>query len=139
MNKIAKNDDCIELIPAGIEKNDALTAFGKLMDFARETEITRRERAKARAARDVMIHEITNRYDFYRELLIKTFAERDKIIEKNFEIIDKGIKENDYSLINMGLKAVTEIVKESPFAKIDDITNRDERRNMLESGELSVI
>jgi hypothetical protein len=135
-----ENDEQLtEYVPAELDPSAAMDAFGKLMDYAREAEITKREKAKYRLIENVMITEITNRYQFYHELLTKTFAERDKVIKEGFKIIDKGIKENNTELINMGLKPIVDIVKESPFRNIQTVIDRVERHNLLESGGLSII
>jgi hypothetical protein len=136
---MAENEELLEMVPEGFDTNVALTAFGKLMDYAREATITEREKAKYSTIRDIMITEITHKYQFYHDLLVATFTERNKVIEEHFKIIDAGLKQNDNTKIHMGLKSLTDFVKESPFRNIQNITNIQERHNLLESGELSVL
>jgi hypothetical protein len=127
------------VIPSSFQPAAALDAFGKLMDYARELTITDREKTRYSAARDVMITDITHKYEFYHELLVATFIERSKSIDKYFEIIDDGIKKDYNERINMGLKYLTDFVKETPFKNIQNIIDSQQRRNMLESGELSIM
>jgi len=115
----------------------ALTFMGKLSEYAREKTITKREIERYRANRDIAIKEITEKYKFAHAYLKKTFEERRRIIEKDFEIIDKGLATKDYTLINQGLEHITTVVKDNPF-KLPQITTPMQRRNMLEDGELSL-
>jgi len=115
----------------------AVSTLGKIFDFARESKITKREIERYRAERDIAITEITQRYKFAHALMNKTFEERRMVIEKHFEIIDKGLETGNYDLVNTGLANITAIVKDNPF-KLFQVTTVAQRRKMLEDGDLSV-
>jgi hypothetical protein len=87
--------------------------------------------------RDIAITEITHRYQFAHAVLEKTFKERRRIIEKDFKIIDKGLENRDYALINQGLQHITMTIKDNPF-KLFQVTTAAQRHKMLEDGELSI-
>ena len=126
-----------DLAETGNTGATALAFMGKFFEYAKEASVTKREIKRYHAMRDVAITEITERYKFAHALMNKTFAERRMVIEKEFEIIDKGLKTHDYQLINMGLQSVTALVKDNPF-KLFQVTTPAQRRNMLEDGDLSV-
>jgi hypothetical protein len=72
-----------------------------------------------------------------KKLIDKTFEERRRVIEKNFEVIDAGMAQNDYTKINMGLQNLTQIVKDNPY-KLFSLTTPAQRHKMLEDGDFSL-
>ena len=120
-----------------VDPQEAVAFVGKFLDLARESKITEREVERYRAMRDIAITEITEKYKFAHELMNKTFEERRKIIEKDFELVDKGIEQHDYQLVNAGLQHITTTIKDNPF-KLFQVTTADQRRKMLEDGDLAL-
>lgn len=51
------------------------------------------------------------------------FNERSRIIDKHFEIIDKGIRENNDELILSGLRGASEFVSTNPLDNFDTFKN----------------
>ena len=51
----------------------------------------------------------------------KVFSERTEAIKKDFEIIDKGMKENNRELISAGISGLSRVVATSPFADIEKL------------------
>ena len=123
--------------PSAINPSDALAFMGKFFDYGREATITKREIERYRTMRDIAITEITKKYEAIDKLINKTFEERRKVIEKEFEVIDKGLETHDYQLVNMGLQHLTTMLKDNPF-RLFQITTPAQRKNMLEDGDLSV-
>jgi len=115
----------------------ALAFMGKLFDFAKEREITKREIERYRTMRDIAITEITKRYERDIVLIKETFAERRLVIEKHFEAIDKGLETHNYELVNKGLDCITSIVKDNPF-RLFQVTTASQRRDMLKNGDLAI-
>ena len=99
--------------------------FDMLVECRRESEITRREEKKYETMKDVMIREITGKYNFYEFLFSKIFAERAEAIKKDFQIIDEGMKKNNRELIATGVSGLSQIVASSP------VTDLDKLRRML--------
>jgi hypothetical protein len=95
--------------------------FEMLLDCKRETEMTKRELKKYEAMKDIMIQEITGKYNFYEFLFSKVFAERQEIIRKDFEIIDQGMKRNNRDLIDAGISGLSQVVASSPIADMDKL------------------
>jgi len=123
--------------PASVNSTVALEVIGKIFEFAREKEITKREIERYRMMRDIAITEITERYKFAHALMNKTFEERRMVIEKEFKVIDEGLEQHDYQLVNMGLQHITAVVKDNPF-KLFQVTTASQRHKMLEDGDLSI-
>lgn len=80
------------------------------------------------AQRDVLITEIQNRYELYHKVFDNIFEERRVTIDKAFEIIDEGLKNNDRELVNIGMQGLSKVVASSPFANVEQLTN------LIESG-----
>ena len=99
--------------------------FEMLRECRKESEITQREVKKYDAMKEVMLREITGKYAFYEFLFSKIFAERAEAIKKDFEIIDRGMKQNNRDLIATGVSGLSQVVASSP------ITDMEKLRRML--------
>lgn len=106
-------------LPDTVSINEAREVFTCAMNFFREAEITKRETARYDAAVRIMETEIRHKYRLWQRVFTEVFAERRMSIQKTFEVIDKGMAQNDKELINMGLMGLSTIVSSSPFANID--------------------
>jgi hypothetical protein len=93
--------------------------FELLLEARKESETTKREGKKYEAIRDVMVQEISGRYGFYQYCFSQIFAERRGVILKDFEVIDKGMKENNRDLISAGLAALAQVVSSSPLKEME--------------------
>ena len=87
------------------------------------------EIARIHSQRDVLIEDIKQRYNLYNQVFTKIFDERKDVISKNFEIIEKGINENNENLISMGLENLSKVVTTSPFVAFVDF------QQQLQSGQ----
>jgi hypothetical protein len=106
-----------ETIPAG----DAARALDILVEYKKETELTRRDRAKVEASREIALAEITRRYDFYEKLFAAVFAERAAVTKKFFKVIERGIAEKNTDLVLAGLENLSTMVASSPLANLKDL------------------
>jgi hypothetical protein len=111
----------LSLLPDTIPKDDAVHALELLAEYKRETELTRRDKAKAQALKEIALEEITRKYDFYERLFAAIFAERSTVAKKFFSIIDKGIKEKDNDLVLAGLSNLSKMVSTSPLAALPSL------------------
>ncbi|OXA77864.1 hypothetical protein SAMN05444397_11444 [Flavobacterium aquidurense] len=62
---------------------------------------------------------ILSEFKLKQSIINNVFAERSQIIDKHFEIIDKGLKENNEKLILEGLKGVSDFVSKNPLENFD--------------------
>ena len=76
---------------------------------------------KLDAMKEVMIREITGKYNFYEFFFSKIFAERQDAIKKDFQIIDEGMKKNNRDLISTGVSGLSQIVASSPMADLEKL------------------
>jgi len=111
------------------QSEDIKEMFRMLAKTRKETEISKREITKYESIKDVMIQEITGKYKFYEFFFSRVFAERSEAIKKDFQVIDKGMKENNRDLISAGVSGLSQIVASSPF------TDMEKLRKMLENIE----
>ena len=95
--------------------------FEMLRDCRKESEITQREIKKYDTMKEVMLREITGKYAFYEFLFSKIFAERAEAIKKDFEIIDRGMKQNNRDLIATGVSGLSQIVAASPVMDMEKL------------------
>ena len=102
--------------------------FEMLLECKKESEMTKREIKRYDSMKELMITEITGKYNFYEFLFSKIFAERQDAIRKDFEIIDEGMKRNDRELIATGVAGLSQVVASSPVADMDKL------RRMLGNG-----
>jgi hypothetical protein len=114
MSKILKN--------AGpIPPEEIPRFFEMLLECSRESETTKRETKKFESMKEVMIAEITGKYNFYEFFFSKIFAEREEAIKKDFQIIDEGMRRNNRELIATGVSGLSQIVASSPFTDVDKL------------------
>jgi hypothetical protein len=111
----------LSLLPDTIPQDDAVHALELLAEYKRETELTRRDKAKAQALKEAALAEITRKYDFYEKLFAAIFAERSMVTKKFFSIIDKGIKERDNDLVLAGLSNLSKMVSTSPLTNLPSL------------------
>jgi len=95
--------------------------FEMLLECQKESESTKRKIKEYDSMKDVMIREITGKYTFYEFLFSKIFDERKEVIQKDFQIIDEGIKKNNHDLIAAGVDGLSRIVASSPIADLDKL------------------
>lgn len=125
---VTKKGDMLSKIE--IPSANVLSFFDNLCSAYKEGQVTEREIKKIESQERILTMEIKKKYDFYYYLCDHIFAERKAGILKSFEIIDKGISQNNNDLITAGLKSLSQIVSSSPFANIDNL------RNLLESNQV---
>jgi hypothetical protein len=106
---------------ASVPPEEIPRLFDMLLEYKKESELTKREAKKYDSMKEVMIQEITGKYSFYEFLFSKIFAERQEAIKKDFEIIDEGMIRNDRNLIAAGVSGLSQIVASSPAADLDKI------------------
>ncbi|GHV85396.1 hypothetical protein AGMMS50230_10040 [Spirochaetia bacterium] len=102
-------------LPDAIPFHEAERALDLLAEY-KEAELTRRDRAKVEAVKEIVLAEITRKYDFYEKLFAAVFTERNEVTKKFFKIIDKGIKEKDNELVLAGLSSLSEVVTSNPLS-----------------------
>lgn len=115
---LAKLNGVTDVIPAP----DILNVMTKMQSAYKEHRVTEFEYKKIEAQKEVLITEITRKYDLYHYVFERIFDERKMAISKSFEIIDEGLKSNDRELINIGMQGLSKIVSSSPFANVEQLT-----------------
>lgn len=80
---------------------------------------TARDITRIEAKRDVLITEMQLKYGLIHAALGEIFAERRAALDQHFEIIERGMANNDRELVVAGLNGVANIVSSSPFADLD--------------------
>ncbi|MCL6444441.1 MAG: hypothetical protein K6T83_13480 [Alicyclobacillus sp.] len=125
---LAKLDKVADIMP----KADVLDFFSRLTDAYREHQVTKRDIARIEAQKDIVLTAIQKRYDAFYFVFNKIFEERRESIHKIFEVIDRGMKENDRELLSMGLKNLSTIVSSSPFSDIQQLSKTLEDGKIIE-------
>jgi len=92
-----------------------------LVECKKESELSQREIKKYDSMKEVMLREITGKYSFYEFLFSRIFSERQEVIKKDFEIIDRGMKQNNRDLITAGISGLSQVIASSPVAELDKI------------------
>lgn len=111
---------------------DVLSFFNNLVEAFREDRQTQREIADIDARRQVLIAEISRRYDFYQGVFDKIFAERKDAVDRQFDLVERGIQANNRELIVHGLQGISAIVSSSPFANVQELAKLMESGRQIE-------
>lgn len=67
---------------------------------------------------------IISNFKLKQGFLQMVFSERSKIIDKHFEVIDKGMRENNDELILAGLRGASEFVMKNPLEDFDNFKKK---------------
>jgi len=105
-------------LPDSIPLTDAEHALELLAEFKSEAELTKRDKAKAAAVKEIALTEISKKYDFYERLFAAVFAERRAVTEGLFRTIDQGIREKNNELVLAGLSSLSDMVAASPLSHL---------------------
>ena len=108
-------------LPDSISLVEAEHALELLAGLKSEAELTKRDKAKAAALKEIALAEITRKYDFYERLFAAIFAERRAVTEEFFRIIDQGIREKNNDLVLAGLSSLSGLVTSSPLTHLDSL------------------
>jgi hypothetical protein len=111
---------------------DVLSFFNNLVEAFREDRQTQREIADIDARRQVLIAEISRRYDFYQGVFDKVFAERKDAVDRQFDLVERDIQANNRELIVHGLQGISAIVSSSPFANVQELAKLMESGRQIE-------
>ena len=115
--EMAKAFDSVSSLPS----EDIKRLFQLFLKNQKESEITKREIKKYESIKDVMIQEITGKYRFYEFFFSHIFSERREAIKKDFEVIDRGMKDNNRDLISTGVSGLSRIVISSPINDMEKL------------------
>lgn len=105
-----------------IPSSDVLELVKTLGEAYSEGQQTQRELVKINAQKEIILTEIDQKYDLYRYIFEQIFNERKSAVDKSFEVIDKGLKENNREITELGLKSLSQIVTSSPFSDLDKLS-----------------
>ncbi|MEI0563864.1 hypothetical protein [Brachyspira pulli] len=108
-------------IPTSVQGLGAIIDSKEVFDAFKELLKTQKEIEAIRAEKEVRLAEIKTKYKAYRYLFDKVFEERDKSLNKFFNVIDQGIATNNIDMILAGMQNVTSIVQASPLAQAKEM------------------
>jgi hypothetical protein len=124
-----KTKGLLKKLPSDISPQNALSAFENIMKYKAEIAKSESEIKKLDVTQNVMLTEIDKKYELYHKIFNSIFSERRETIDKYFEIIDLGIKQNNNELINAGLTNLCNVVSSSPFSNLSELGK------LIESGK----
>ena len=120
---MVKTYELYSRLPKDIPPGDAERAFGLLADFGEEKELSKHDKARAEALKELALAEITRKYDFYEKLFAAVFAERKAVAEGFFRVIDQGIREKNNDLVLAGLSSLSGMVASSPLTNLASLNH----------------
>ena len=121
-------DKVSEIIPAA----DVSKFFQDLMYVYNENKKIDLEIEEIKVKKEVLLQEMELKYQLYNKIFYEIFSERRISINKSFEIIDKGIAEQDREIISLGLSTLSKIVTTSPFLDFQSLSNALENKEKIE-------
>lgn len=125
---LSKINSVSQYIPA----TELIGVIRDLTTAYKEDQLVKKDIALINAKKELLIKEMDLKYDLYYRVFSQIFSERGQAINKSFEIIDKGLKENDKELISAGLGSLSKIVSSSPFSNLTELAKLLEGDNHIE-------
>lgn len=104
----------------------------KSAEVAKFCEEQKTKRTQIRAQTEVAIHQIDTLRDFLKDYMQKTFDERAKVFDKEFDVVDRCLATGDTAKLAVSLNAITDLAASSPFKALSDLGSV---RNKLENKE----
>lgn len=111
---------------------ELVATFNNLLDVYKQDNIIKKDMAGIEAKKELLIKDMTSKYELYHKVFDKIFDERGLAIEKSFDIIDKGLEDNDKEMISMGLKSLSTVVASSPFGNLSELSGLLEGSGIIE-------
>ena len=125
----AKQNKALDIVT---NTTDPTSFFKNLIEVYKEGKKTDLEIEQLRLKKEVLLTEMEKRHDLYNKIFTEIFVERRMAIQKYFEIIDKGLVENNRELISMGLSHLSQVVMTSPFSDINSLSKKLESNEIIE-------
>lgn len=95
--------------------------INKSAEVAKFCEAQKTKRAQMRAQAEVAIHQIDAIRDVLKDYLERSFDERRKIFDKEFEVVDKCLANGDTQALAVTLNSITALAQSSPFKALADL------------------
>ncbi|MFC3414303.1 hypothetical protein [Algoriphagus hitonicola] len=118
-NQISK---VLTLLPKNINPLEALEGIKRIHEMQLEIKQLDNQSKDLEIKEKVLMEELQQKYKLLHKLFDKVFSERTSVINKNFEIIDEGLKRNDKDIILSGLTNLSNVISASPFSNIAELT-----------------
>lgn len=125
---VEKINQVTDILP----RADIFSFFNQLTEAYNQSQATKVEIAKLEAMKEAVLLEIQNKYDLYHKVFDQIFDERRTAINKSFDIIDKGLNTGDKELIAIGMQGLSKIVSSSPFANMEQLSNKLNGNKIIE-------
>lgn len=125
---VEKINQVTDILP----RADIFSFFNQLTEAYNQSQATKVEIAKLEAMKEAVLLEIQNKYDLYNKVFDQIFDERRTAINKSFDIIDKGLNTGDKELIAIGMQGLSKIVSSSPFANMEQLSNKLNGNKIIE-------
>jgi len=109
-----KNNERMQLSNQRIQ--NATDLIGKVSDVYLESKRIDRDNLKLKNELAAIVSDFKVKQGFLQAV----FAERSKVINKHFEVIDKGLRENNDNLVLQGLKGASEFVSTNPLDNFEN-------------------
>lgn len=110
-----------------LTSKDASDVIKAMIDSKKEYETTKEvERTKRLAIEkvtEIHLEKIRANKETVENISKAVFNERSKVIDKNFEVLEKALDEDKDAVAVEAMKGISEIVKESPLKDFDSISN----------------
>ena len=100
--------------------SDLIKAF---CDYRKTCEAEKKRREYIRAERDVAIERIRAQTDVIKTYLDQAYRERAHVIDGNFAVLERALRENQTELACRAMSSIEEIVKNSPLKDVRRIMN----------------
>ncbi len=122
----------LDAVSKYIPSAELVATYNNLLDVYKQDNIIKKDIAGIEAKKELLIKDMTLKYDLYHKVFDKVFDERGMAIEKSFDIIDKGLEDNDKEMISMGLKSLSTVVASSPFGNLSELSGLLEGSEIIE-------
>lgn len=111
--------------PNAITAQSASTSFNMLVtawkDYKTVQAIETTKRAKIQADKEVAIKVIEEQSALLRLYFENIFAERKYVINKNFELLEQALEQDNMQMANLAMNSINHLMQQSPLAQAKEL------------------
>lgn len=95
--------------------------FSAWSDYKKVQQVESTKREQIKADKEVAIFAIKEQASILRDYLDKVFSEREKVIDRNFSLLNQALESDNLEMANMAMNSITQLVTSSPLAQAKEL------------------
>lgn len=104
--------------------NEMLSTFERIMSIRRDCEVMAQKTEQVKMITQERIINTLAIFKQNQDVLEKVFGERDRVLSKCYEVLDKALATDDRQLLLESMEKISKVVTTSPLAEIESLSKK---------------